>query len=137
MMVDAVLDAAEQAGNRRLVVRATLTGRTSLHRAFSVETSGDDYLNNLMDSFGDDLGRHIVAGVNAQVRPALNREALMQGDSLLGTSLRRLRDMGDEEVLGRFRNSVAAAYQKHLEPMPSPDEARALIEQALIAAMED
>ena len=42
-----------------------------------------------------------------------------------------------EEFHPGFRNSVAAAYQKHLEPIPSATEARALIEQALIAAMED
>lgn len=98
IVADGLVRAADRADGRRLVVRAVLTGRHASHAEFRRLTMDSTFVDNLLDSFADEIGSTIVAGVTSAVRPQVDLVEARTGDSLLAVALRRLDAMSDDDV---------------------------------------
>ncbi|MFM8268504.1 MAG: exonuclease SbcCD subunit D [Ilumatobacteraceae bacterium] len=106
LVADGLVRAADRADGRRLVVRAVLTGRHASHAEFRRLTMDSTFVDNLLDSFADEIGSTIVAGVTSAVRPQLDLVDARTGDSLLAVALRRLDAMSDDDVSSLAREVV-------------------------------
>lgn len=137
LVADVIAAAANAAGSRKLVTRVRLTGRSTLHRELSRAASSGEYARQFLDSFADDIGNTLVAGITSEVRPDIDPASVRLGDSLLATSLRRLDSMTDDEVAARMDDLTHPQYSTHLDTTPDGiAEFRRLVEQALIEVME-
>lgn len=137
LVADAVATAAAAAGGRRVISRITLSGRTTLHGELSRSVDSGEYLRNFLDSFSGDISDSVVAGLTCATRPDIDLEETRNGESLLGTSLRRLDSMSDDEVVACMANLTHAQFTPQLDTSPAAiAEFRRLVEQSLIDAME-
>lgn len=137
LVADAIAAAAHSANSRRIIVRVRLTGRSTLHRELSRATSSGEYARRFLDSFSDDIGDSLVAGITSDVKSDIDLASVRLGDSLLSTSLRRLDSLSDEEIASRMENLAHPQYVAHLDTSPQGlSEFRRLVEQALIEVME-
>lgn len=137
IVADAINDAARAAHDRRLVVRVTLTGRSALHRDAARSVTSGEYMERFLDSFSNDIGGSLVAGVASEVKPDIDTLAARHGDSLLANSLRRLDSMTDDEISHHMDSLTHNQFRPHLDTSSGAlPEFRQLVEQALIEAME-
>ena len=138
LAADALAQHASAADGRRLVARVRLVGRHAQHAEFRRLASAGSYLDNLLDSFHDELGTTVVAGAVSEVRPAVDPAEIRKGESLLATALQRLDQLSDDELLALATSNVARTAAEVLrKPGVSVERLRLVAERALIEAIHD
>ena len=101
-----------RAGNRPLVCRIHLTGRTPLYHEL-VESAGDGLLSELRESFRTDPDPFVfVESVKLSCRPEANLEECLASEDILGEALRVARDAKqDTELARRLREALAPLFE--------------------------
>jgi DNA repair protein SbcD/Mre11 len=118
LVATAINDARVANEGVRLVVRMELTGRSSLATEFgaAVHDGETGLLAKFNDSYSGEVGDTIVVAINSSVRTLHDLHELRKGDSLLATTLKRLDEMSDEEIIetaiGLVGSSVAEVLKK-------------------------
>ncbi len=136
-IVDSVLAQQADNGDRRLIVRVVLAGRTSLHHQIKSKTdAGSSMLDEIIDSWGPDLADTVIAGIIVQTGVPFDPVAAREGDSLLASSLKRLDDLSDEMIIARGATMIADVHRKHLDlNNANPEVLRRRVEQILLETM--
>ena len=118
LVAAAINRACDENPGVRLVVRAELTGRSTLagsFRALAHDGEGG-LLEKFVDDYSGETGDTVIAAITSRVRPVHDLQEMRKGDSLLATTLARLDAMTDDEILrtaaGLVGNSVAEVLRK-------------------------
>ena len=135
-MVDDILAEVGRADGRRVVVRARLIGRTPLHGELRDAVSSGTFMRDVMDTWRDDLGLTLVAGVAVDTRPDIDMSKAREGETLLAVSLRRLDAMTDDEVAEIAPALVGQMYRQSVR-VADVARFRSMVESALVDALED
>jgi hypothetical protein len=118
------------------VVRARLIGRTQLHGELRDAVSSGTFMRDVMDTWRDDLGHTLVAGVAVDTRPDIDMSKAREGETLLAVSLRRLDAMTDDEVAEIAPALVGQMYRQSVR-VADVARFRSMVESALVDALED
>jgi hypothetical protein len=89
-----------------------------------------------MDTWRDDLGHTLVAGVAVDTRRDIDMSKAREGETLLAVSLRRLDAMTDDEVAEIAPALVGQMYRQSVR-VADVARFRSMVESALVDALED
>ena len=127
-----------QNGDRRLVVRVELTGRSQFHSQLHNLAASGKLRGNLIDEYRNDLGDTIIAAVASSVLPEYNPADLRRGDSLIAVALARIDAMSDEEVIEAAASLIGDNAASDVRTNPEAASfIRARVELALVEAILD
>lgn len=129
LLIDEVLKATKSQENRRLVVRVELFGRSFLHRDIRTQVENGKMRKDFLGDFASEIGSTIIAGITSAVKPTYDFNELRQDQGLIGTTLRILDQMSDEEVLAESKKLIVAAASECL----GADDAIAIRERTAMA----
>ena len=132
LLIDEVLKATKSQENRRLVVRVELFGRSFLHRDIRTQVENGKMRKDFLGDFASEIGSTIIAGITSAVKPTYDLNELRQEPGLIGTTLRILDQMSDEEVLAESKKLIVAAASECL----GADDAIAIRERTAMALVE-
>ena len=132
LLIKEVLTASNSLENRRLVVRVELIGRSFLHKEIRTQVENGKMQKDFLGDFKSEIGSTIVAGITSTVKPTYDLNELRQEQGLIGTTLRILDQMSDEEVLAESKKLVVATASECL----GDDDAVAIRERTAMALVE-
>jgi len=117
---------------KRLIVRVELVGRSELHKEIRHQVESEKMGTLFISDFVSELGSTIVAGITSTVKPTYDLNELRKGDSLIGTTLRLLDQMSDEELVEEASQLVVSSASVCL----SANDAETIRERTAIALVE-
>jgi hypothetical protein len=85
-----------------------------------------------ISDFASELGSTIVAGITSNVKPTRDLNELRKGDSLIGTTLRLLDQMSDEELIEEASQLIVSSASDYL----SAFDAETIRDRTAIALVE-
>ncbi len=139
----AIDGASGKADKRPLLCRATITGRSTLHRELAHEAAAGDLLERARDTFADRSPFVWVEAVEIACRPEVDIADRRRADDLLGQVLRAANDVRrDPEQLGRLQNGAlmrlfgSAKVRKADLEVPTYEELLELLEQAELLCVD-
>ena len=132
LLIKEVIKASNSLENRRLVMRVELIGRSFFHKEIRTQVENGKMRTDFLGDFASELGSTIVAGITSTVKPTYDLNELRQEQGLIGTTLRILDQMSDEEVLTESKKLVVAAASECI----GDDDAVAIRERTAMALVE-